>query len=1151
MPGLIDNLTVNDFIAEFNVNASTGDFSTTAAKTHGQMTLKNGRICNLNRHGFSSGDSGAATHDAYLLREGLVRALTKDNASAAFIAQVRAQLGLGDAAQADEAGSTAQPLSRRTIKQILASHAEAKTGANVNGLNPAGWKARSFVMPANIANHRSLAEHRVPLEGLRRVYELERLSGRTDEAILADLQKAYVSRWMGAMMRMAFHPEYLTDVKAYLKGKALAQQVMDLQKADSEALNNIKESECARLHEPFCRGVVENSQLVAANADVVKSLGIDEQSPLYRTALNRLNRISAEKAGRKLDELLFEQMDRYVGKTSQIKLQMPNVNAADFCVGNLLADDVRNAIATALKDPRFDEGGKGDAQRAMFLSRVLTSAAIGAMKPKKLSALIDGYIREAKDICAETEGEENVALRKAVADTLNYQTRKNEKFNAGPLTHEEVTTLVATAVRVRNWAENFRASGAKLDLNHLMEFGDLLLGEVNPNVKDHLSELCELAIGVAKTMGAFDGVGNRKGMADQLTRKNVVSVLTDLYQTLEKGLDRDLFATGQAESQAAERLRSDDLGRLQKMWALAHKSQQACIGLMELEEVLSTPFATGLEPANLALYNLSVEQRGIDAMPEFERQTFFGNDNYARGRRGVDGIAGRLDDLRNRVEGQWRKECLGVVGSIAMTPEYMSLPTSQKPNEKLLALFNGPHPLPGNLSKDTLRSAGLLMLRMGLTSAETHEALECLSKVADMQLPASGRPAARLCSFAKEVGKLIDSRVHLGDGARAETIHRFVNAMIRKMRPDVAKVMHSLTAADVAEINKTVGSLHGAGAELLRLFGGHGTSKLRLDATQVHLAPDATDLVTPEAFAEAVELYNQTDPSKYTIQDFFVRNGQKGIDSFDPSVRKFFKGVDQRTANLHLQDYIQSEMTYVVLAQMAEYAKEGGQPQYEADVNRDVRISKNGSVPLNVDGANDEFARCLRNDRTATFASLSPVERKKVALMKSLLHQNADFVYASSHNLIATSKRNNLSPEKFIDISGSDGFDAPGRVAKFYHFSFDDDGGITASIFRTQHKKMSVKVVFGPEEEDEHKLEFDNPAREIARIDIHIPPEEVDRIANLDWNDLDFEAIRQEHKKPVREREENFFETFPQKHVPEPFRLNIETSLYLSNQFTD
>jgi len=118
------SITISDFTRMFNVT-SEGNFKTDVAKTHGQLTLsKDGHLVNVNRHDrgrslLSEKVNNTATRENYMIRQALVAALEKEQASAEFIAEIRSRLQLDANDERDVGDRTAKPLSRMTVKQVL------------------------------------------------------------------------------------------------------------------------------------------------------------------------------------------------------------------------------------------------------------------------------------------------------------------------------------------------------------------------------------------------------------------------------------------------------------------------------------------------------------------------------------------------------------------------------------------------------------------------------------------------------------------------------------------------------------------------------------------------------------------------------------------------------------------------------------------------------------------------------------------------------------------------------------------------------------------------------------------------------------------------------------------------------------------------
>lgn len=224
------------------------------------------------------------------------------------------------------------------------------------------------------------------------------------------------------------------------------------------------------------------------------------------------------------------------------------------------------------------------------------------------------------------------------------------------------------------------------------------------------------------------------------------------------------------------------------------------------------------------------------------------------------------------------------------------------------------------------------------------------------------------------------------------------------------------------------------------------------------------------------------------------------------------------TINSRFQDIANTMVNISVMTDMKNFAT-GKKTQFDEDRHRGFEITLGGVGQVSTDPAvaRDQFAKFITKNPAATYASLTPQERNKANFAMSLASQGTGSAAIASFGVM-------LDPDQrdpLVQFSGN-------PVERSLEMQLDAEGGFSVKY----HSKTNVThAIFGLD-----PVPCAQGSNHTADLDIHVDPDEMERIGNIraeDFNDRPIVQIinteRPEHKYSVAKNA-----------IPQQFRLRLD-----------
>lgn len=224
------------------------------------------------------------------------------------------------------------------------------------------------------------------------------------------------------------------------------------------------------------------------------------------------------------------------------------------------------------------------------------------------------------------------------------------------------------------------------------------------------------------------------------------------------------------------------------------------------------------------------------------------------------------------------------------------------------------------------------------------------------------------------------------------------------------------------------------------------------------------------------------------------------------------------TINSRFQDIANTMVNISVMTDMKNFAT-GKKTQFDEDRHRGFEITLGGVGQVSTDPAvaRDQFAKFITKNPAATYASLTPQERNKANFAMSLASQGTGSAAIASFGIM-------LDPDQrdpLVQFSGN-------PVERSLEMQLDAEGGFSVKY----HSKTNVThAIFGLD-----PVPCAQGSNHTADLDIHVDPDEMERIGNIraeDFNDRPIVQIinteRPEHKYSVAKNA-----------MPQQFRLRLD-----------
>ena len=192
------------------------------------------------------------------------------------------------------------------------------------------------------------------------------------------------------------------------------------------------------------------------------------------------------------------------------------------------------------------------------------------------------------------------------------------------------------------------------------------------------------------------------------------------------------------------------------------------------------------------------------------------------------------------------------------------------------------------------------------------------------------------------------------------------------------------------------------------------------------------------------------------------------------------------TINSRFQDIANTMVNISVMTDMKNFAT-GKKTQFDEDRHRGFEITLGGVGQVSTDPAvaRDQFAKFITKNPAATYASLTPQERNKANFAMSLASQGTGSAAIASFGIM-------LDPDQrdpLVQFSGN-------PVERSLEMQLDAEGGFSVKY----HSKTNVThAIFGLD-----PVPCAQGSNHTADLDIHVDPDEMERIGNIraeDFND--------------------------------------------------